>query len=105
MVRSFPRDRELFASFDSTEAGVQKSCEEGFGVDETFEGFFHKGQLAKIHKAWSVSRIDIEVKLKVDAVARAHGERVTLLAVDWESLVTQCKSKHGIAIDQPPLDP
>ena len=60
--------QNLFSSLDSTEAGLKQSCKEAFGNDEAADGFFDKRDFAKIHKAWSRSRIDAEVEMEVDAV-------------------------------------
>ena len=60
-------------------------------------------EFARVHKAWSRARVDAEVKLKVDAVSWALGERVTFLSADWQSLVSQFKQVHGVAIDETKL--
>ena len=44
---------------------------------------------ARVHKVWSRARIDAEVKLKVDAVSRAHGEIQTSSRVHDSILPSQ----------------
>ena len=39
-------------------------------------------------KAWNSAKIQAEIKTKVDAVAKAHGEPVSILKCDWISLMT-----------------
>ena len=73
----------MFAFPDSTQNGVKESLREKIG------GVFHEREAAKIHKAWSRSRICAAVKQKVDAVAHAHGERFTFLVADCGSVATQ----------------
>ena len=48
-------DVELFASLDSTEAGLKQSCHEVFGRDESAGGFIHKRDFAKILEVWARS--------------------------------------------------
>ena len=51
-------------------------------------------EMAKLLGAWRQARTQREVKLTVDATAKAHGERVSVLAVDWNNLMTQCKAMY-----------
>ena len=44
-----------------------------------------------------------ETKLQNDAVARAHGEPVTLFPCDWTSVLTEFKKKYGTHIPDEPL--
>ena len=69
--------KELSASLDSTEEGLENSCKEAFGIDEVTGGSPRQRVFARVHKAWSRALVDAEVKLRVDGVSRAHGERVT----------------------------
>ena len=46
-------------------------------------------------KVWNQAKLQAEAKQKVDAVARAHGEPVTMLSCDWVSLMNQLKQKYG----------
>ena len=52
-----------------------------------------------IHRTWARSRTDAEGQGE-GCLRRAYGERVTFLAVVWESLVCQFKQKHGVATDE-----
>ena len=83
-------DREMLASLDTTEEGLAESAKDAFGVDPEIS-FPHKKELAKLKKVWNQAKLQLDAKQKVDAVARAHGELVTMLVCDWRSLVTQFK--------------
>ena len=48
--------------------------------------------------AWEEGKIQTETKNKVDAVAQAHGEPISHLPADWESIVKGFKQKHGANI-------
>ena len=104
-------DRGLFVALGTSEECLRKTAEESFGVDTT-KGFIHKRELAKIVKAWETSKVQNETKVRivkawetakvqnetkvrVDAVARAHGEPVTMLHPDWVSLMTKFKRQYG----------
>ena len=39
-----------------------------------------------------------DTKLKIDAVARSHGEPGSMLCADWEALMTTFKAKFGAHI-------
>ena len=87
-------DRVLFVALDTSEEGLRKTAEEAFGVDPA-KGFVHKRELAKIVKAWHTAKVQNETKVRVDAVARAHGEPVQMLHLDWVSLMTKFKKQYG----------
>ena len=70
-------DRDTFVALDTSEEGLRKTAEEAFGVDPS-KWFVHKRGLAKIVKAWQTAKVQNETKVRVDAVARAHGEPVTM---------------------------
>ena len=46
-------------------------------------------------KAWNSAKIQADIKTKVDAVAKAHGEPVSMLKCDWISLMTRFGDQHG----------
>ena len=46
-------------------------------------------------KAWNSAKIQAEIKTKVDAVAKAHGEPISMLKCDWVSLMTRFGDQHG----------
>ena len=92
-------DREMFISLDPTEEGLAKSARDAFGIDPD-QNFAHKKELAKLKKTWSQAKLQSEAKQKVDAVARAHGEPITMLACDWVSSKNQFKSKYGMQIHE-----
>ena len=90
-------DRELFVALDTSEESLRDTCKEAFGIDPS-KGFAHKRELGKVIKAWNNAKVHSETKLKIDAVARSHGEPVSMLSSDWESLMTTFKSKYGANI-------
>ena len=92
-------DREMFISLDSTEEGFEKSAKEAFGVYPD-KSFAPQKELAKLKKVWNQAKLQSEAKQNVDAVARAHGEPITMLACDWVSLMNQFKSKYGMQIHE-----
>ena len=63
------------------------------GIDNT--NFENKLEIAKLVKAWRTSSLQAEVKSKVDAVQKAHGEPIQMLSEDWASLMRQFKEKFG----------
>ena len=79
-------DRLLFVALDETTEGLRNTCKEALGVDTNLN-FEHKLEFAKISKAWSSAKIAAEMKEKIDAVHRAHGEPVQMLEGDWVSLI------------------
>ena len=51
--------------------------------------------MAKLIGAWRQSRTQSEVKQAADAAARAHGEPVGILAMDWNSLMEKFRQKYS----------
>ena len=92
-------DREMFVSLDTTEEGLAKSATDAFGVDPEIN-FDHKKDLAKLKRVWNQAKLQADAKQKVDAVARAHGEPITMLTCDWTSLMNQFKLKYGMHIHE-----
>ena len=78
-------DKELFVALDTTEEALRKTCEQGFGIDRS-KSFLHKRELAKVVKTWEDAKVHADTKVNYHAVARAHGETVSMLAPDWISL-------------------
>ena len=74
--------------------GLTETLKEEFGVDAS-QGYAHKRELAELIAAWEESKIQSETKNKVDAVARAHGEPISHVPADWESIMKGFKQKHG----------
>ena len=87
-------DRELFVALDTPEESLRETCKEAFGIDSS-KGFAHKRELGKIVTAWNNAKVHNDTKLKLDAVARAHGEPVSRLCSDWEDLIFAFKAKFG----------
>ena len=85
-------DREMFVSLDTTEEGCAKSAKEAFGLDPEI-----------IRKVWNQAKLQSEAKQKVDAVARAYGEPITMLACDWQPLMTQFRQKYGLHLPSKPI--
>ena len=87
--------RDIFCGLDTEEAGFRTACKEGVGVD-TDKGFLHRVELSKLVFAWNAARTHAETKTRVDAIQRAHGEPVVMLAVDWLGLIDQFQAKFGM---------
>ena len=84
-------DRQLFVSLDSTEEGLGK-CAKGIGEDVD-KGFSHKLRLAKFITAWIQPKAQADIKMKVDAIWKAHGEPITTLLADWTSDMVGCRTR------------
>ena len=88
-------DRAIFADLAQDEEKMRK-CADAFGIDQSDQATFpHQREMAKLLGAWRQAKTQREVKLTVDAIAKAHGEPVSVLTMDWNSLMTQFKSKYG----------
>ena len=85
----------LMVALDSTEGRLKKTCKQAFGIDTETGDFAHKREWAKLHMVWKQARITCDSKARVDAVKRAHGERVSFLATDWVSSLREFKSQRG----------
>ena len=83
------------------EGRLAETAKEACGIDPALEGFPHNLELVKLVNACQLGRVQSETKQKINAVARAHGEPVTTLAVDWEALFTGFKQKFGVKITNP----
>ena len=73
--------------------GLKEACKEVCVDPEN--GLGHKNAWTLIRNAWGRTRAQIEVKERVDAVAKAHGEPVTMLTKDRDSLIKQFKQLHS----------
>ena len=88
-------DRAVFADLAQDEDKMRK-CAAAFGIDQSDQAdFIHQREMAKLLGASRQARTQREVKLTVDATAKAHGEPVSMLAMDWNSLMIQYKAKFG----------
>ena len=87
-------DREVFVSLHHTVEGFKEAVTAGLGIDPAV-GFSHSREMAKMVKAWNSAKVQAEVKTKVDAVAKAHGEPISMLKCDWISLRTRFGDQHG----------
>ena len=85
-----------FAAMDTTPEELKDSVREAFGVDTAKFGLLHKVEWANIHNAWLASKVSLEVKTRVDAVARAHGQPIQYLTKDWASMLFQFKTQYGL---------
>ena len=90
--------RGLFVSIISTEEVVPSSAKDAFGIDPSV-GFAHKRELGKHQQAWSLAKVQTDVKLTVDAVLQAHGEPVAMLTGEWNTWMHSFKDKYGEEID------
>ena len=88
-------DRAIFSDLAQDE-GKMRKCAAAFGIDQSDDADFpHQREMAKLLGAWRTARTQNEVKLNVDAAAKAHGEPIAILAMDWNSLMVQFKAKYG----------
>ena len=73
-----------------------KKCAKALGIDTSDDAEFpHQREMAKVIGAWRQAKAQIEVKTAADAAARAHGEPVTILTVDWNSLMEKFRLAFG----------
>ena len=86
--------RAVFVALDTTEEGLTETAT-AFGIKAKGGSFEHKREMAKLIAAWQQGRIQNEVKVKVDAISKAHGEPVSMPPEDYEVLLTAFKEKHG----------
>ena len=85
-------DRAIFSDLAQDE-GKMRKCAAAFGIDQSDDADFpHQREMAKLLGAWRTARTQNEVKLNVDAAAKAHGEPIAILAMDWNSLMVQFTS-------------
>ena len=89
--------RSVFCELDTDVAGLQKTAKEAFGIDVNADqgAFLHKKEMAKIVAAWKEGRLQSDTKAKLDAVTRAHGEPVSRLPEDWDSVMEAFLNKYG----------
>ena len=87
-------DREVFVSLHHAVEGFKEAVTAGLGINPAV-GFSHSREKDKMVKAWNSAKVQAEVKTKVDAVARAHGEPISMLKCDWISLMTRFGDQHG----------
>ena len=79
-------DRAVFVDLAQDEDKMRK-CTAAFGIDQSDQAdFLRQSEMTKLLGAWRQARTQREVKLIVDATAKAHGEPVSMLAMDWNSL-------------------
>ena len=89
--------RSVFCELDTDVAGLQKTAKEAFGIDVNADqgAFLHKKEMAKIVAAWKEGRLQSDTKAKLDAVTMAHGEPVSRLPEDWDSVMEAFLNKYG----------
>ena len=85
------KNAAIFAAMKTTAEELKDTVREAFGVDTAKYALPHKVEWANIHNAWLAAKVNHEVKTKVDAVARAHGQPIQYLAADWASVLFQLK--------------
>ena len=86
--------RAVFVSLDTSIEGLTKTAET-FGIKVSSGEFIHKREMAKLIAAWQQGKVDQDTKQKVDAVCKAHGEPISMLPEDYESLLTAFAKIHG----------
>ena len=73
-----------------------ENCAKAFGIDTSEAAEFpHQREMAKLIGAWRQAKTQSEVKAAADAAARAHGEPVTILSMDWNSLTEKFRVTFG----------
>ena len=82
-------DREIFSSLEMNEENFRETIASACGIDNT--NFEHKLETAKLVKAWRTSSLQAEV----DAVQKAHGEPILMLAEDWACVTILLRSVPG----------
>ena len=87
--------RAVFGGLDSSEDGLRATAKQARGIDVENGEFTHKREMAKLLSAWHQAKVMAETKVKLDALARAHGESVSSLPEDWEELLNAFKTKYG----------
>ena len=92
------KDVSLFTAMDSTAEELKDTCREAFCIDSAKHGFTHKRDWAKVHNAWLSAKVNVDVKTKVDAVSRAHGQPITFFTADWARLVVQFTLQYWMSI-------
>ena len=79
-----------FAAMDTTPEELKDTVREACGVVEW----------TNKHNAWLAAKVNLEVKTRVDAVARAHGQPIQYLTKDWASMLLQLKTQYGLNIHE-----
>ena len=88
-------DRSLFTDLAQDENQLRK-CAKAFGIDTSDDAEFpHQREMAKVVGAWRQAKAQSEVKTAADAAARAHGDPVTILTMDWNSLMEKFRVTFG----------
>ena len=88
-------DRSVFSDLAQDEIRMRK-CAAALGIDQSEEAEFHH-QREVWQSSWvpGAAKTQDEVKLTVDAAAKAHGDSIAMLTMDWNSLMVQPKAKFG----------
>ena len=88
-------DRALFKGLAQDEQQL-KNCAKAFGIDTSEAAEFpHQREMAKLIDASRQAKTQSEVKAAADAAARAHGDPVTILSMDWNSLMEKFRVTFG----------
>ena len=84
----------MFVSLHHTVEGFKEAVSAGLGIVPAM-GFSHNREMAKMVKVWNSAKVQADIKTKVHAVAKAHGEPISMLKCDWISLMTRFGDQHG----------
>ena len=87
-------DREVFVAFHHTVEGFTQAVSARLFIDPAVV-FSHSRETAKLVTAWNNAKVQAEVKTNVNAVAKTHGEPISMLKCDWVSLMTRFGDQHG----------
>ena len=92
-------DRSVFSDLAQDETKMRK-CAAAFGIDQSEEAeFHHQREMAKTPWRLAPSQ-DLERSddSTVDAAAKAHGEPIAMLAMDWNSHTVLLEAKFEVPI-------
>ena len=92
-------DRQLFVALDRSEEGFCDMCKEAFHIDPSL-GFKHKRELGRLSTVWHSAKVERDTKVQIEAVHKAHGERISMITADWTSLVRTFKAKYRNDVHQ-----
>ena len=97
LLRSHSVHENVITALRCQDILSRKTAKEAFGIDVDAEqgAFLHKKEMAKIVAAWKEGCLQSDTKAKLDAVTRAHGEPVSRLLEDWDSIMEAFLNKYS----------
>ena len=85
--------RQLFAALDRSEEGFCDTCKEACHIDPSL-GFKHKRELGRLLTLWNTAKVQRDTKVQIEAVHKAHGEPISMIVLDWSSLIRTFNTKY-----------